>query len=175
VAETLFYVLAALALLGACGVILAKSPMMSVLSLLVCFFGLAVIYLLAGFQFIALAQILVYAGAILVLFLFVIMLLNLGQMGTRVELTSGLFRSHRARFAGVLAVLLGLVGLVATQRAALPPPGGSQVTGGIDDIVELAVQLFGRYGLPFEAASLLLLATMVAVIVLAKRQRGGRS
>jgi NADH-quinone oxidoreductase subunit J len=80
VAEVSFYVLGALALAFAMGVVLAKSPMMSVISLLGSFFCLAVIYLLAGFQFLAAAQILVYAGAILVLFLFVIMLLNLGDL-----------------------------------------------------------------------------------------------
>jgi NADH-quinone oxidoreductase subunit J len=175
VAETLFYVLAALALLGASGVVLAKSPMASVLSLLSCFFCLAVIYLLAGFQFMAAAQILVYAGAILVLFLFVIMLLNLGQANARIELSKGLLESRRARVGGVIAVLLALIGLIAAQRAALPPPQGAEVTEGIDRVGDLAIQLFGRYGLPFEAASLMLLATMVAVIVLAKRQRGGRA
>ena len=173
-AETLFYVLSIVALFGAAGVILAKSPMMSVLSLLGCFFCLAVIYLLAGFQFMAAAQILVYAGAILVLFLFVIMLLNLGQMGSKVELAQGLFQSRRARFAGVLAVGIALVGLIASRRSALPPAGGAEVTDGIDRVGDIAIALFGRYGLAFEAASLLLLATMVAVIVLAKRQRGSR-
>ncbi len=172
-AETLFYVLAVLALLGASGVILAKSPLMSVLALLACFFSLAVIYLLAGFQFMAAAQVLVYAGAILVLFLFVIMLLDLGRVGAKVELASGLFHGTRARLGGVVAVLLALVGLITAQRAALPPAGGTQVSEGIDRVGDLAIALFGRYGLPFEAASLLLLATMVAVIVLAKRQRGG--
>jgi NADH-quinone oxidoreductase subunit J len=156
-------------------VVLAKSPMMSVLSLLSCFFCLALIYLLAGFQFMAAAQVLVYAGAILVLFLFVIMLLNLGQMGSKVELSTGLLDSPRARIGGVIAVLLALVGLIAAQRAALPPAKGTEVTDGIDRVGDLALALFGRYGLVFEAASLLLLATMVAVIVLAKRQRGGRA
>ena len=148
---------------------------MSVLSLLGSFFCLSVIYLLAGMQFISAAQILVYAGAILVLFLFVIMLLNLGDMGAKVELAQGLLQSTRARVAGVIAVLLALVGLIAAQRAALPPAGGAEVSDGIDRVSDIAIELFGRYGLAFEAASLLLLATMVAVVVLAKRQRGGRA
>ena len=173
-AELLFYVLSLLCLAGAAGVVLARSPMISVLSLLACFFCLAVIYLLAGFQFMAAAQILVYAGAILVLFLFVIMLLDLGDLGRRIEPARGLFQTGRARLAGVVAVALALVGLISAQRAALPRAGGADMDQGIDRVGDLALLLFGRYGLAFEAASLLLLATMVAVIVLAKRQRGSR-
>jgi NADH-quinone oxidoreductase subunit J len=173
-AETLFYVLSLLALASAAGVIVAKSPLMSVLSLLGCFFCLAVIYLLAGFQFMAAAQVLVYAGAILVLFLFVIMLLNLAEMGSRVEMARGLLDGASARIALACAIGIGLVGLLAAQRTALPDTDHATAAEGIDRIEDVAVALFGRYGLPFEAASLLLLATMVAVIVLAKRQRGRR-
>ena len=77
----LFYLTAAGAVAGALGVVLGRNPVGNVLALLACFFCLATIYLLAGFQFLAAAQVLVYAGAILVLFLFVIMLLNLGRAG----------------------------------------------------------------------------------------------
>ncbi len=77
--DAIFYICAAAAIAGALGVIASRSPIGSVLSLLGTFFALAVIYLLAGFQFLAAVQILVYGGAIMVLFLFVIMLLNLGQ------------------------------------------------------------------------------------------------
>jgi NADH-quinone oxidoreductase subunit J len=173
VAETLFYVLSAVALLGALGVILAKSAMGSVLSLLASFFALAVIYLLAGFQFLAAAQILVYAGAILVLFLFVIMLLNLGALGAKFELDTTVFAGARARVATVVAVALGLIGIIAAQRASLPRVESAMPEGGYDDVGAIAVELFGRYSLPFQAVSLMLLATMVAVIVLAKRGRPG--
>jgi NADH-quinone oxidoreductase subunit J len=181
VAELLFYVLSAVCLAGAAGVVLAKSPMLGVLSLLASFSCLAVIYLLAGFQFMAAAQIVVYAGAILVLFLFVIMLLHLGALGPRVELIQGRLSTPRGRTAAVVAVALALFGLIAAQRGALEPseaapiPGGPRDIGGIDRVGDLAVALFGRYGLAFEAASLMLLATMVAVIVLAKRKRAPRS
>jgi len=174
VAETLFYVLSLLALAGAAGVVAAKNPLMSVLSLLGCFFCLAVIYLLAGFQFMAAAQILVYAGAILVLFLFVIMLLNLAEMGSRVELARGLLDGARARVALAAAIGIALVGLLAAQRTVLPEVNAAASSEGIDGVNDIALALFGRYGLSFEAASILLLATMVAVIVLAKRQRGVR-
>ncbi len=169
-AETLFYILGVLALASAAGVVLAKSPMMSVLSLLGSFFCLAVIYLLAGFQFLAAVQILVYAGAILVLFLFVIMLLNLGDISTNLD-QSAMLESNASKFGAVVAIGAGVVGLIAANRSAFAPitvePGKD-----IGDLHGLAYELFGRYSLPFEAASMLLLVTMVAVIVLAKRQRG---
>jgi len=172
VAEALFYVLAALAILSAVGVVRARMPLFSVLSLLGTFFCLAAIYLLAGFPFLAAVQLLVYAGAIMVLFLFVIMLLNLGD-AAELERHAGLSLSGRRLFvAGASAALLGLVGLGAAELdtgfSAATVPGERA----LDDLDTLARLLFSRYMLPFEAASLLLLATMVAVIVLAKRQRG---
>ena len=167
----LFYVLSAIALMCALGVILAKSAMGSVIALLGTFFALAVIYLLAGFQFIAAAQVLVYGGAILVLFLFVIMLLNLDAMGSKFELRTSIFQGPRAQLATVISVGVALVALIGAQRAELSTAVDPAPQAGLDDISEIAIALFGRYSLPFQAASLMLLATIVAVIVLAKRQR----
>ena len=170
-AEVFFYALAALAVLSAIGVVLAKSPMMSVLSLLGTFFCLSVVYLLAGFQFMAAAQILVYAGAILVLFLFVIMLLNLSELGARADSGPGLLASNGAKIGAAVAVLTGLALLLTATANSLtqaPPATNEQ---GLDEMSGIAAELFGRYGLPFEVVSVLLLATMVAVVVLAKRQR----
>ncbi len=174
-AEALFYLLGALALFFGVGVVRSRMPLFSVLNLLGTFFCLAVIYLLAGFQFLAIAQLLVYAGAILVLFLFVIMLLNLGQ-AEALERQAGLSLSGtRLALAALTAAVLGVVGLIGAGsggRALAPAPAAAE--HGLDELAQLAPLLFGRYALPFEAASLLLLATMVAVIALAKRQRGGR-
>lgn len=168
----LFYLCALGAVLCALGVIAARQPLNSVLALLGTFGFLAVIYLLAGFAFLAAAQILVYAGAIMVLFLFVIMLLNLADPEETGEASSPLMALGRGRSAlGVAAagLLLGL-GLLAVMGSDVKaaPPAGEEA---IDDMTAIAGQLFGQYLLPFEAASLLLLATMVGVIVLAKRQR----
>ena len=172
-AEVLFYALSALAILFALGVVLAKSPMMSVISLLGTFVCLSVIYLLAGFQFMAAAQVLVYAGAILVLFLFVIMLLNLGDFTAAAESGPGLLHSTSSKVGVTVAVAIGLVLLIVTSRGALSGERPQQPSEGIDSMRGLAAELFGRYSLPFEAISVLLLGTMVAVIVLAKRQRKG--
>jgi NADH-quinone oxidoreductase subunit J len=171
VAEALFYVLGALSVLFAIGVVRARMPLFSVLSLLGSFFCLAGIYLLAGFPFLAATQLLVYAGAIMVLFLFVIMLLNLGD-AAELEKHAGLSLSGRRLFVGAAsAALLALVGLAAADLGGGFSAENLAGQGALDDLERIAALLFSRYVLPFEAASLLLLATMVAVIVLAKRQR----
>ncbi len=171
-AEILFYILGALAIATSIGVVLAKSPMMSVISLLGSFFCVAVIYLLAGFQFLAAVQILVYAGAILVLFLFVVMLLNLGAIGQAAEAELAYLRGPGAKVATVLAAAIALAGLMAVRgsRGAIREVDPQAAAEGYDGLGPLAGELFGRYALPFEAASVLLLASMVAVLVLAKRR-----
>ncbi len=173
-AEFLFYFLSIVAVAAGAGVVLSRSPMMSIIALLATFFCLAVIYLLAGFQFLAAAQVLVYAGAILVLFLFVIMLLNLGDTRGQFRLQDALL-SGKTRLGLAVAAALGLVGAVAARRAPLGEHDAALHAEGIDDLTDVATALFGRYSLPFEVVSLLLLATMVAVLALAKRQRGPAS
>jgi NADH-quinone oxidoreductase subunit J len=167
VAETLFYLAGLMTLGCALGVVLARNPMTSVLALLGSFFGLAVVYLLIGFQFMAAVQLVVYAGAILVLFLFVIMLLGVGAPDP-----APILRGRRAALAGLLAAAALVAGLVTGARAVTAPVFAlSEFPDGIDALPELAAMLFGRYGLAFEATGVLLLATMVGVIALAKRQR----
>lgn len=177
-ADALFYVMAAAAVLAALGVVLAKNPMQCVLSLLASFFALAVIYLLAGFQFLAAAQILVYAGAILVLFLFVIMLLNLGSPGSEDPTDVRMFSRANAGLMVIVAAALLFVVALGVRRAGPLPVQAELPAEGLDPIPSLATEMFGRYLLPFEAISILLLATAVAVVVLAKRDRraseGGR-
>ena len=149
----------------------AKNPIVSVLSLLATFFCLATIYLLAGFQFLAAAQILVYAGAVMVLFLFVIMLLNLGgQAGALLETAT----LRKRKLPIVLGFAFGLVGLtfLAIVRSGELFAASPATAGEIDTISGLAQLLFGSFLLPFEVASVLLLAAAVAVIVLAKRESG---
>jgi NADH-quinone oxidoreductase subunit J len=174
VANLLFYVMAAIAVAAAVGVVVCRNPVNSVIALLASFFALATIYLLSGFQFIAAAQILVYAGAILVLFLFVIMLLNLAHEEPRLAIDLGLLERRNSFVAACIAAALLVALLVAAEQSGSaarvePPPAG-----GYDAVGALAAALFGRYILPFEAVSLLLLATTVAVLVLARRERGPR-
>ncbi|MBL8860265.1 MAG: NADH-quinone oxidoreductase subunit J [Planctomycetes bacterium] len=170
-ANALFYLMALLSVASALGVVLAKNPIQCVLSLLGSFFCLATIYLLAGFQFIAAAQILVYGGAIMVLFLFVIMLLNLGDPGTADKTDARMFsRPNVAAVVVVAALLLG-VAVYAVKLSPVVHAAQELPERGIDTVHGLAGEMFGRYLLPFEAVSLLLLATAIAVVVLAKRER----
>jgi NADH-quinone oxidoreductase subunit J len=171
VANSLFYVMALGAVLAALGVVGLRTPMASVLSLLGGFFCLATIYLLAGFPLLAAVQVLVYAGAILVLFLFVIMLLNLEDAAHVTPLGAEVLRARQVGLVAAVAGALLAVGLGAQllqgPLAVDPALAGAR----LDDTGALAGAIFGRHLVAFEAISLLLLATAVAVLVLAKRER----
>ena len=173
--EVLFYLTALAAIASAVGVVVARSPVASVVSLLGTFFCLSVVYLLAGYQFLAAIQILVYGGAVMVLFLFVVMLLNLGDVTVARSESEPLFHGTSRAIAGLgVAACLGAAGLV-TVAASAPYLRAAQPfvvpDEGLDPIGALAEAMFTRYSLPFEAASVLLLAAAVGVLVIAKRQR----
>jgi NADH-quinone oxidoreductase subunit J len=158
----LFGITAVCALAGGAGVILSRRPVRSALGLLLVLLSLAVDYLLLGAQFIAAAQVIIYAGAIVVLFVFIIMLL--GEAGER--LGPGAFAPAGAPAAAALCVLLaaGLVALVTRPYSAAAPVAPSFGT-----IQDVGRALFGRYLLPFEAASLVLLAGMIGAVALGRR------
>jgi NADH-quinone oxidoreductase subunit J len=171
VANLLFYLLSAGAVAAAIAVIASRNPVVSVISLLGSFFCVAAIYLLAGFQFLAAVQIAVYVGAIMVLFLFVIMLLNLGDIAATERSEPMFHHGRRAVAAVATAVALLVVTLIGILGAELPAPTWTAPSNGLDQVNELALSVFSTYVLPFEAASVLLLATAIGVMVLAKRQR----
>jgi NADH-quinone oxidoreductase subunit J len=160
----LFFVVAAGAVLSAVLMITGQNPVKSVLFLIVNFFCLAVLYLILHAQFIAIIQILVYAGAIMVLFLFVIMLLNVGTEEKHADVLN-LKRSIAVVLSCVvLFLVLWAVGLPSEGGSGLP---ASALTNGTVETIGTA--LFQHYLLPFEITSLLLLGAMVGVIVLAKK------
>lgn len=168
--------MAVLAVSFAAGVVLFRTPIASVISLLGSFFCLATIYLVSGFPLLAAVQILVYAGAILVLFLFVIMLLNLADVNELPEIDRSLFEKRHIGIAAAISLVLLGVGLFAINTSELQAADPALAGQAIDSITGeggLAQAMFTSYLLPFEATSLLLLATAVAVLVLAKRQRPG--
>lgn len=168
--DLLFYVAALLSVLCALGVVLSENPVQSVLMLLGSFLGIAVIYLLAGFQFLAAIQVLVYGGAIMVLFLFVVMLLNLGD--PEVQADEPLFHGRVTGGLGVALAVLAVLLLASRGTDLAPVEVYLWPEGGLDPLQGMAEAMFGRFVLPFEAASVLLLATAVGVMALAKRQRG---
>jgi NADH-quinone oxidoreductase subunit J len=166
----LFFVLSAVAVVAALGVIFNRNAVHSALSLLVNFAVLAVFYLMLNAQFIAVAQVAVYAGAIVVLFLFVVMLLGAGGE-VRLE---NWFNWRTVFVVGAALVLLTLVGTAVFEGAI----GGATGTATPERIAEvgqtqaLGIALFTDYLLPFELASVLLLVGMVGAVVLGQRWRG---
>ena len=158
-----FYVFSAILLLAASRVISVKNPVHAALFLVLNFLTVALLYLVLGAPFIALAQVTVYAGAIMVLFLFVIMMLGAEK------LTSS---SLRVRGLRVLAVVLGLV-FAAEVALFLVVRGGvtaapAEPTLAFGDPSAVGLMLFNQYTLPFEVTSVILLAAMIGAIVLTR-------
>ncbi|MBM4287860.1 MAG: NADH-quinone oxidoreductase subunit J [Deltaproteobacteria bacterium] len=160
--QIIFFLLAATALISGIMVVIQVNPVRSALFLVLNFFALAGIYLLANAQFIAAIQIIVYAGAIMVLFLFVIMLLNLRQPeegGAQQHLGQKIFG---ATLAGGTAALV----IYTISKIKLPP--GKEMVEGFGTTEMVAKSLFTEYLLPFEATSILLLVAVVGAVILAK-------
>jgi NADH-quinone oxidoreductase subunit J len=167
----LFYLFAALTIVAAIGVVALKNPMYGAISLLVSFLGVAVLFLLRHAEFLAVVQVFVYGGGIMVLFLFVIMLVNLHKLGE----TKIFWRQSPA--ALVLALLLlGLFGWffvhISFGPAYLQPQTFTSVPEGVSPGNSQAVawSLYRDYLLPFEIASVFLLVAMIGAVVLGRRQ-----
>jgi NADH-quinone oxidoreductase subunit J len=158
----LFYLFAGGAVAGSLGVILNRHPINSVISLVVSFFFLAGIYLLLHAEFMAVLQILVYAGAIMVLFLFVLMLLNLrdDELGDR--------RTSATKIAGVGAV--GVLAWAMSSVVAVVTAGGVEVESDFGTVRPIGRLLLTEWLLPFELAAVLLLVGIVGAVVVAKRR-----
>jgi NADH-quinone oxidoreductase subunit J len=156
-----FLGLAALTVVSAVTVVVHRNPVHSACALVVTLFLLAVFFVGLDAQLVAVLQVIVYAGAIVVLFLFVIMLLNL-QTEAR-AMSGGLLVATAAGGGVALTVLV----LSALRRAPAPPAAG--VPEGFGETAALARQLFTTYLLPFELTSLLLLVAIVGAVALARR------
>lgn len=159
----IFYLLAAIAVVSGLGVVLQRSPLFSALNLVVTMIALALLFIQLNAGFLGAIQVLVYAGAIMVLFIFIIMLLNLGESGGRQ------FRNVPGKALGVLALVVVLAAILTAVGGvgggAWPPrPDGF---GGVESVGQL---LFREYVLPFELAGVLLLSAILGTIVLARRR-----
>lgn len=168
--QGLFFVLAGVAGVAALGVVFNRNAVHSALSLLVNFAMLAVLYLMLNAQFIAVVQVVVYAGAIVVLFLFVVMLLGAGG---EVQRESWLNWRTVLVVAAAL-VLLTLTGTVVFEGAIRGKAGAvtAEQISEVGQTQALGTVLFTDYLLPFELASVLLLVGMVGAVVLGQRWRG---
>ena len=168
----LFYVLSGLAVAASALVIGQRNPMYSVLLLIVSFAALAGLYIVLDAPFVAMAQMIIYAGAIMVLFLFVVMLLNAPQEdGAGWDRTHPLRRPGVARIGILLAVVLvAELGWALTKVVALDTPVGARADGAlVGSVRELGKVLFTDYAFAFEATSLLILVAMVGAVVLARK------
>jgi NADH-quinone oxidoreductase subunit J len=160
---SLFYFIAFLSVFFAILVISAKNPVHSVLYLILTFFTITIHYILLNAQFLAIVNFIVYMGAIMVLFLFVLMLLNLNVATEPVK-------SNIVKFAAVI----GGCCLLATLVASLKALGASEPVvlqnPGLGLVKNLGQVLFTEFLLPFEISSILLLSAMVGAVLLAKRE-----
>jgi NADH-quinone oxidoreductase subunit J len=164
VTQILFWFLSILALCSAILMVVSKSPVHSVLWLIVVFFAISGHYILLNAQFLAIVNLIVYAGAIMVLFLFVIMLMNLNAE-TEPQ------KNKWLKIAGVIgggALLLVLV--AALKDADLRSRMAETGTGDIGLIHNLGMVLFKEYVIPFEISSVLFLSAMVGTVVIGKKE-----
>ena len=156
-----FFALAVIAVLGAISLILQKHPIHSALSLIVVMVALAGLYLLMGAEFVAAVQIIVYGGAIMVLFVFVIMLLNAGEEE----------RTNLSRMARFVGVPLGVVFLLeAAYWIAHATSHLAQASTQAVSTRDLSTLLFREYVFPFELTSFLVLIALLGALVLARRE-----
>jgi NADH-quinone oxidoreductase subunit J len=163
ITKYLFFFLSVLVIFSALMVVFARNPVHSVLYLIVTFFGIAGHYFLLNAQFLAAVHIIVYAGAIMVLFLYVIMMLNLNK---EVE-------PHKPtwiKFAAVVSGGLLMVTLVGSLRGAEALTKTTPENLQIGLVENLGKTLFGPFLLPFEISSVLFLAAMVGAVMLGKRE-----
>jgi len=161
--SVLFYILSAIAVLAGLCVVLARNPMNSVLSLIVCFLAIAGHYIILNAQFLAVVHIIVYMGAIMVLFIFVIMLLNLNRVK---ESFDSLWIKLSALFSGGLLFLVLLSAVSKTSLVSQQVP----VNANLGLIRELGIVLYRDYLFPFETSAILFLAAMVGAVLIGKRE-----
>jgi NADH-quinone oxidoreductase subunit J len=164
----LFVAFAAILVVSSLLVILHRSPVSSALFLVLAFCSLAAIYLLLRAEFIGLVQIVVYAGAIMVLFLFVIMYLNLGK-----DLESGVTIALRRGLGWLIGAVLVAEGALFVSRGLAPGPTAPPVLDpGFGNTQQIGLLLYSRYLFPFEITSILLLVAMIGVVVIARGRQG---
>jgi NADH-quinone oxidoreductase subunit J len=164
--EYIFYFLALVTIITALMVVFSRNPIHSVLYLVVCFFSIAGHYLLLNAQFLAVVHIIIYAGAIMVLFLFVIMLLNLNK-------ESEPNKPAIIKFASVISASILMLVLIAAMLKMDPiinTNGSIYASQEIGTVKNLGMVLFTDFLLPFEISSVLFLSAMVGVVLISKKE-----
>ena len=161
--QFLFFFVAFLAIASAVYFVFAKNPMYAILSLIVTMFSIAGMYILLNAQFLGIVQIIVYTGAIMVLFLYILMMLNLNKEDESKK-------ANLPKFIGILSVCILFVGMLGAYKGL---SGNTTVADNIDHSVGLTKNLgrllFNEYVLPFELASILILAGIVGAVLIGKK------
>jgi NADH-quinone oxidoreductase subunit J len=169
--QGLFYLFATMLVLAALGVISSRNPVYSALALVMCFVTSAAIWLLIEAEFLAVVLVLVYVGAVMVLFLFVVMMLDINLA----ELRQGFTRFAWLGWLTALAVIVEIAGVV-WARGGLgidASRGGTPQPASYSNTTELGSVLYTKYAYPLELAAVLLLVAIVAAITLTMRRRAG--
>jgi NADH-quinone oxidoreductase subunit J len=169
--QILFYAFATVLVLSALGVIIARNPVHSALSLVLCFLTSAAIWLLIGAEFLAIVLVLVYVGAVMVLFLFVVMMLDINIE----ELRIGFTRFAWLGWLTALIVILEIAGVVAARTFGVDVSKGATpvAAAGYSNTAELGRVLYTQFAYPFEIAAIVLLVAIIAAITLTMRKRPG--
>jgi len=163
----IFGIFGLLAVAGALNLLFQRHPINSALSLIVVMMSLAVLYWSLGAEFLAAAQIIVYAGAVMVLFVFVVMLLNAGEE----ERTHGSKIAYIAGIPGAAAIFCLLSFVFLSERKALGTTQlGGYLTSAVSNISEISHVLFTSLLLPFEVTSILILVAILGAVVLARKE-----
>jgi NADH-quinone oxidoreductase subunit J len=169
--QVLFYVFATILVVAALGVISSRNPVYSALALVMCFVTSAAIWLLVEAEFLAVVLVLVYVGAVMVLFLFVVMMLDINLA----ELRQGFTRFAWLGWLTALAVIVEIVGVIWAHGGLGidASHGGAAEPAGYSNTLELGRVLYTRYAYPLELAAMLLLVAIIAAIALTMRRRPG--
>jgi len=161
ITQILFWFLTALAVFGAIGVVASKNPIYSVLCLIIVFFSISGHYVLMNAQFLAIVNIIVYAGAIMVLFLFVIMLMNLNA---ETEPVKNIYMKLAGVIAGLMLMIVFVAALSHSDTKTVIRAGTNV---GLTE--SLGKALFNKYVVPFEISSVLFLSAMIGAILIGKK------
>jgi NADH-quinone oxidoreductase subunit J len=167
--QAVFAIAALACLVGALGVIVSSNPVHSALSLVGTLFGIAILFVELGAHFLAAVQVIVYAGAIVVLFLFVIMLLGVDRAEALDAEPLGGQRPAAAAVAVVSVGLITLLGIRAAEVTHGAAEGSGRLDGGASNVVSIGRALFTDYVFAFEITSVLLVVAVVGAVVLARR------
>jgi NADH-quinone oxidoreductase subunit J len=160
--QIIFFFVAGLAIISGAFFVFARNAMYAILSLIITFFSIAGLYILLNAQFLGIVQIIIYAGAIMVLFLYILMMLNLNKEDESKK-------KNLSKFIGVFASMLLLIGILGAFKGLNNQTFGTGADPSVGLTKNLGRLLFNEYVLPFELASILILAGIVGAVLIGKR------